>query len=349
MRRMTYANAGVNIKGESSAIAALVEEVGRTLLFRRGRRGESLMGIGHFSGLIKITDELALAIGCDGVGTKLLIAQALNTYDTIGIDLVAMNANDVICVGAEPLSFVDYLAMERPDERITREIGKGLARGAEQAGISIVGGELATVPEIVKGLDLAGMILGVVNIDEIITGEGIEVGDVVIGLKSSGIHSNGLTLARKVLLSEYKIDQEVFMERSVGEELLVPTKIYVKEVLNVIEKLQVKGLANITGGGLGNLWRLTNLGFCLDFLPEPQEVFKEIQKLGNVSDEEMYSTFNMGVGFCIVVPQEEAEESISILEKHGTKAWKLGRITERLGKKKGGVKVEFKDKHFILY
>ncbi len=342
MGGMTYAGAGVNIRDENSAISAIAEAVGRTLLNRRGKVGESLTGIGHFSGLIKINDELALALSCDGVGSKIMVAEALGKYDTIGIDLVAMNANDIICVGAEPLVLLDYLAMEKPDPKITGAIGKGLAKGAETAGVSIAGGELATLPEMVKGLDLAGTMIGSVALDEIIMGNRISEGDIVLGLESSGIHSNGLTLARKTLLSEYDINDEIFDGRSVGEELLEPTHIYVKEALSLIKKIDVKGLANITGGGLENLTRLTKLGYVIDFLPEPQAIFKEIQRLGDVSDEEMYRTFNMGVGFTVIVSKEEVDVAIDTLDKMGTKAWAIGRVT-----KKEGVRVDT-SKKFVL-
>jgi phosphoribosylformylglycinamidine cyclo-ligase len=340
MKEMTYAEAGVDIDLESLAIKAIVSQVKKTLSYRRGKVGESPIGLGHFAGLIKISDERALAVSADGVGSKILVAEMLGKYDTIGIDLIAMNANDIICVGAEPLTLVDYLAMERPDPKITKEIAKGLAIGAEMAGISISGGELATLPEIIKGLDLAGLMIGIVDIRSIVTGEAIKPGDVVVGLESSGIHSNGLTLARKVLLGNYKLEDKIG-ERSVGEELLMPTKIYVREILDLLRKVKVKGLANITGGGLGNLTRITKYGYFLDSLPEPQAVFKEIQRLGNVSEKEMYRTFNMGIGFCIVIEEEEADKTIKISKKHGTKAYRIGNVNE-----KEGVRIEGKD--FVL-
>lgn len=337
---VTYAQAGVDIDAEGAAIEAIVSEVSKTLLFRKGKVGESLLGIGHFAGLIKISPSKALAISADGVGSKIIIAEMLGKYDTIGIDLVAMNANDIICVGAEPLTLVDYLAMEKPDPRITKEIGRGLARGAEIAGISVSGGELATLPEMVKSLDLAGLIIGIVDIEEIVTGEKIVPGDVVIGLESSGIHSNGLTLARKVLLGKHNIHDNVG-GLVIGEELLRPTKIYVKEVMEALKSNEVKGLANITGGSLGNLTRITKHGFVIEHPPEPQAIFRLIQEEGSVSDFEMYRTFNMGVGFCIVTSKKGAGEVISACEKHGTKAWELGKV----GTKEG---VRIKGKDFVM-
>lgn len=336
----TYADAGVDIEAEGDAIDAIVSEVKRTLLFRKGKTGESLTGIGHFAGLIRISRSKAIALSADGVGSKIIIAELLGKYDTIGIDLVAMNANDIICVGAEPLTLVDYLAMEKPDPGITREIAKGLARGAEAAGASISGGELATLPEVIKGLDLAGLMIGIVDIDKVVTGERIAPGDVVVGLESSGIHSNGLTLARKVLLERYDVHASID-GMVIGEELLRPTKIYVGEVMEALRSAEVKGLANITGGGLGNLTRITKHGFMIDQLPEPQPIFKLIQREGKVSEFEMYRTFNMGVGFCIVVGRKDVEAVISACGKYGTRAWELGKVVAGRG-------VRIKGKDFVM-
>jgi phosphoribosylformylglycinamidine cyclo-ligase len=336
----TYAEAGVDIDAEGKAISAIVEEVKKTLRFRRGKEGEGISISGHFSGLVRIGPSRALALTSDGVGSKIMVAEQVGRYDTLGMDLVAMNVNDIICVGAEPLAMVDYLAMEAPNPGIVREIAKGLVRGAELAGITIAGGELATLPEMVKGFDIAGFALGIVELDKLVTGEDIAPGDIVVGLESSGIHSNGLTLARKLLLDKYGGDA-VVDGVAIGEELLRPTKIYVPEVMGVLKKVEVKGMANITGGGLGNLTRITKYGFFIDSLPEPQPIFKLIQREGDVSDSEMYRTFNMGTGFCIVVPQEKEEEVIDVCLKHGTKAWALGKVDRGEG-------VRFKDKDFIL-
>lgn len=337
---VTYAGAGVDIDVEGKAIAAIVEEVKKTLEFRKGREGEGVFLAGHFSGLIRLGSSRALALASDGVGSKILVAEELGRYDTLGIDLVAMNVNDIICVGAEPLAMVDYIAMEKPDPRITRELGRGLVKGAEMAGITIAGGELATLPEMVKGFDIAGFALGVVDLDRVVTGEDIIPGDVVIGLQSSGIHSNGLTLARKLLLDRYG-PEGVVDGLVIGEELLRPTKIYVKEVLEISGRVTVKGMANITGGGLGNLTRLTKHGFYIDSLPEPQPIFRLIQREGKVAEREMYRTFNMGVGFCIVTAPEEAGEAIEISRRHGAEAWRIGIVDEGEG-------VRFKGKDFTL-
>ena len=328
---MTYADAGVDIDTENEVISAIVAGIKSTMANRKGKVGESLTGIGHFSGIIKLDEKRALALATDGVGTKIIVANMLGKYDTIGIDLIAMNSNDIICSGAEPVTMMDYIAVEKHDPAVTREIAKGLTAGAKTAGISISGGELATLPEVINDIDLAGFMVGIVDIDKIITGQDIKVGDAVIGLESSGIHSNGLTLARKALFGKYAPTDKVFGGRSVAQELLVPTKIYVKEVLEIIDNVKVKGLANITGGGLGNLTRLTELGFNIDNLPEPPDVFTEIQKAGNVSEKEMYRTFNMGVGFCVVVDTGDIDNVIETCKKHNTKAFKIGEAAKEEG------------------
>jgi len=241
-----------------------------------------------------------LALHADGVGSKVLVADALRKYDTIGIDCVAMNVNDIICVGAKPLALVDYLALEKPQPTVVAAIMKGLRKGAQEAGVAVVGGETAIVPELVHGFDLSGAVVGIVKRNSIITGEQIEPGDVILGLRSNGIHSNGLTLARKVLLGRRA--HQVF-----ARELLRPTRIYVKQISKLLQsKLEVHGLAHITGGAYSKLKRIgerAKTGFQLDNLPNPPWIFKEIQTLGQVSDREMYRTFNMGIGFVIICPE----------------------------------------------
>lgn len=337
---ITYADAGVDIDAEGKAISAIVEEIKKTLEIRKGKEGEGVYLSGHFSGLIRIGSNRALALTSDGVGSKIIVAEQVGKYDTLGIDLVAMNVNDIICVGAEPLAMLDYIAMEKPDPKITKELGRGLARGAKIAGVTIAGGELATIPEMVKGFDVAGFAIGLVELDKVITGETITPGDVVVGLESSGIHSNGLTLARKLLLDKYG-PRAVVDGIEIGLELLKPTKIYVQEVMHVLGEVKVKGMANITGGGLGNLTRLTKYGYYIDTLPDPQPIFKLIQREGEVSEKEMYRTFNMGVGFCMVVNPEDAENVIEICRRHNTRAWIIGRVDRGEG-------VRFKGKNFVL-
>jgi len=273
-----------------------------------------LTNIGHYAGLIDF-GEYALAMTTDGVGLKILIANALKKWDTIGIDLIAMNVNDLLAMGIEPIALVDYIAIEHPNPEIMEQIGIGLKKGAELANISIVGGETATLPEIVNGFDLAGTCFGIAKKEDIITGEKIEIGDAIIGLPSSGIHSNGLTLARKVIeQSDYSYFDEFPYnpEKTIGEELLTPTKIYI-EVLNAIKETDIHGLGNITGSGLLKLKRLTRLGFDIYNPLEPQPIFKFLQEQGNIDIEEMYRTFNCGMGFVIITPKQDANKVINII------------------------------------
>ncbi len=306
--RMTYAKAGVDIDRKSSSISALVEH----LKYRRKGLGKPIDLPGHFTGLVDFGDY-ALTLCTDGVGTKLLVADELKKWDTVGIDCIAMNVNDTICVGSEPIAFVDYIAIDRPDERVTSEVGKGLEAGAAMSNMTIVGGEIAVLPELVKGFDLAGTCLGMVRKSRIITGAKISPGDALIGLPSSGIHSNGLTLARKIVARNgigYR-EKVKGLRRSIGLELLEPTSIYVKQVLRLIERYEVRGMANITGGGLRNLTRLKKgIGFEIEEPLKPNAVFNVLQRLGNVSDKEMYQTFNMGMGYCLVVPEKESERAV---------------------------------------
>ncbi|ASJ10360.1 phosphoribosylformylglycinamidine cyclo-ligase [Thermococcus sp. P6] len=323
---LTYAQAGVDDEKTSRALKGIVKMAQATFEFRRGKPGEPREDIGHYAALMDF-GEFYLAMTTDGVGTKTLIAEAVGKFDTIGIDMVAMNVNDLLCVGAEPVALVDYLAVREPDERVFEEIGKGLYAGARQAGIAVVGGETAVMPDLMKGFDLAGTALGVVGKDKTITGGKISPGDAVIGIASSGIHSNGLTLARKLLIPRYGLDYE-YEGRELWEWLLEPTRIYVKPVLELLESVEVHGLAHITGGGLNNLKRLTNYGFSLE-MPPVEGIFRLIHENG-VPLEEMFRVFNMGVGMVVVVPREEREEALSVLNKH-VESFELGTVRREPG------------------
>jgi len=339
---LTYRDAGVDLAkaGESHKIIGKLIE--KTFSFRKGRFGEVVGEYGHYANLIDIGSGLALAVHSDGVGTKVLIAQLMDKYDTVGIDCVAMNANDLVCIGAEPLALVDYLAVEKSDPEMVEEIIRGLVKGAEMANMAILGGETATMPGVIKGavegrgFDLAAMSIGIVHKDRVITGRKIKANDDVIGLQSSGIHSNGLSLARKALIDTagYNVhDPLPNASQTVGEALLEPTKIYVREILETLEKTEVHGLANITGGAFSKLKRICygKIGMHLDQLPEPQPIFGAIREAGNIDDHEMYKTFNMGVGFVVVTPKESTETVISICNKAGTKAQIIGRTTTKKG------------------
>lgn len=313
LKKMTYKEAGVDINKEEITISSLISK----LAFKRKGIGKPLQIKNNFTGLIDFGDY-ALSLCTDSVGSKVIIANALKNWKTVGIDCIAMSVNDMICVGAEPLAFVDYLALEEPNKRIAEEIGIGLSKGAKLSNITIIGGETATLPEVVNGFDLAGTCLGYVKKDKIITGENISIGDKIIGLRSSGIHSNGLTLARRVFENKgYSyLDEFLDSDKTIGEILLTPTKIYVKEILEVINKFNIKGLANITGGGLRNIKRLNkNVEFRITNPFEPQEIFKEMQKLGNIENIEMYQAFNMGMGFCLIVDKKEVNEILDLLKR----------------------------------
>ncbi|MFX0091167.1 MAG: phosphoribosylformylglycinamidine cyclo-ligase [Candidatus Hodarchaeota archaeon] len=337
---LTYAKAGVDLDQEKIALKNIWQQIQTTFHFNPRYPPVDIKG--HYAGLVDIgLPDKYLATTVDGVGTKVLIAEMMEKYDTVGIDCVAMNVNDLICVGAEPFLFVDYLAIEKMIPSLVEGIIKGLIEGARQSRIAIIGGETATMPQIIRGhkpdtgFDLAGMALGMVSKKEIITGEKIKPGDKVIGLASTGIHSNGLSLARKVFFEKagLTIDSEIdgFV---VGSTLLVPTAIYVLEILELINKVEIHGLANITGGAFSKLRRLNrseNVGFELDGLPSPPQLFKTIQRLGNVPKEDMYRTFNMGVGFCVVVPPEAEMETINIIKRHKREVATIGTANEEAG------------------
>jgi phosphoribosylformylglycinamidine cyclo-ligase len=295
---------GVDITEISKIHKSIETILSGTFQFRKGKFGQVLGVREHYAGLIEISKDYALALHVDGVGTKVLVAEALHKYDTIGIDCVAMNVNDVICLGAEPVALVNYLALEKPRLRLVADVMRGLRRGAREADIAVVSGETAIMPDVVNGFDLAAAVIGVVRKDKVITGEHAEAGDVVLGLRGNGIHSNGLTLARKTLLRE--------KPRSVIlRELLRPTRIYVKAISKLLSSgVKVHGLAHITGGAYSKLRRIglrAKVGFQLNSFPDPPWIFKSIQKKGHVSDREMFRTFNMGIGFLIICPQVAAK------------------------------------------
>jgi phosphoribosylformylglycinamidine cyclo-ligase len=326
---VTYSDSGVDINLEEITISKLALKLKPTLKNR-----DIITESGHFAALVKLGDK-AIAMSTDGVGSKILVAKMMEKYDTIGIDCIAMVVNDLICVGAEPIALVDYLAVEEPDPEIASLIADGLVKGAELSKIAIIGGETASLPDIIKNFDLAGTGIGFVDIDNIITGENIEDGDVLIGIESNGIHSNGLSLARKSLLDESKFlinDIVPNTKHTIGEELLKPTEIYVEPITNLLKQnFNIKGLAHITGGGFNNLKRLNkNVGFELNNLPSPPPIFKLIYEQ-DVSLKEMYTVFNMGIGFIIVVNEKESTNVIDFLKKYSN-VHKIGKVNLNKGK-----------------
>ena len=310
--KLTYAGSGVDVETGQKSLKKLLGWVDKTFALRDGI-GSKKIDVGFFANVVEIGGDKGLAVATDGVGTKIIVAQMMRKFDTIGIDCIAMNVNDLICVGAEPICILDYLAVQSPKEDLLEQIGKGLYEGCKQAKVTIPGGELAQVKEMIAGdddygFDLVATGMGLVPLDRIIIGEDIQEKDVVIGLRSSGLHSNGYSLARKVFFEagKYKVDTHSDeLGCTVGEELLKPTHIYVQEIMEIINSdINIKALANITGDGLLNMTRVkSEVGYVIDQLPSPNPVFGMMQKIGHISDEEMFLTFNMGIGFCIICPE----------------------------------------------
>ncbi len=327
-----YARGGVDTDEADRALSRLLLELAPTQAY-----GPPMdVGIGHFAAVIRVAG-VQLALTTDGVGTKLLVAQLAERYDTVGIDCVAMNVNDLICVGAQPVAMLDYIAVESADPEIFAALGRGLAEGARMAGISIVGGETAQVRDMIKGasadrgLDLVGMALGIVPEGRLLDGSAIQPGDAVIGIASNGVHSNGHTLARAALLHRFKLDGYVEdLGTALGDELLRPTTIYVPQVQALAEGgVRARALAHITGDGLLNLRRVeAPVGFEITDLPEVPPIFALIEKFGEVDRAEMRTVFNMGIGFCAVVPESETERTLEIVKATGLEAWRIGHTVE---------------------
>ncbi len=323
-KMVTYSEAGVDISLEEQTVRALTGELSETLDYR-----EIIKNEGHFAALVDFGSH-AIAMSTDGVGSKILIAKQMEKYDTVGIDCIAMVVNDLLCVGAQPIAMVDYLAVEEPDPMVAREIGVGLREGCKQSKIAMVGGETASLPNIIKDFDLAGTGIGIVKKDKIITGSEIKDNDIIIGIASNGIHSNGLSLARKALLevADYNIKDKLptDTEVTVGEALLEPTIIYVDAIVDLLKSdIPVNGLGHITGGGFSNLKRLNHdMTYVLDNLPEPLPIFKAIQATG-IENKEMYHVFNMGIGFCVIINEEFKEAVLNLLNKY-YKSSVIGRV-----------------------
>jgi len=334
-----YARAGVDTGAAASGIGALVAALGR---IDPGRPRRSLLGTGHYASVLALDEVNAIAICTDGVGTKLIVAEQAGRFDTVGIDCVAMNVNDLVCVGAEPIAMVDYVAVEEVDPGVLGALGESLRAGAEQAGIEIPGGELAQVPEMLRGhpsphgIDLVGTAIGVVRREAVLTGAAVAPGDAVIGLPSSGIHSNGFTLARRALLDRGGLSLEdvpAELGRALADELLEPTAIYVRAALELLRsEADVHGLAHITGDGLLNLTRLNPVvGFSIDAPLESQPLFALISDRGRVPHHEMWQVFNMGTGFCCVVARGDAEQALAALRSRHPGAAVVGEVTDEAG------------------
>jgi phosphoribosylformylglycinamidine cyclo-ligase len=336
MTEGAYARAGVDTSRAERAISGLVEVL-RSI--DTGRPSRSVVGSGHYAAVIALDDQTGIALSTDGVGSKVIVAEQLERYDTVGIDCVAMNVNDLVCVGAEPLALLDYIALEDADPDVLRQIAVGLKAGAEQAGVEIPGGEVAQLPELIRGhpsprgFDLAASSFGIVRLDSLVTGELIQPGDAVVGLPSSGLHSNGYTLARRALPDLAETPPELG-GRTVGDELLEPTVIYVRAALDLIrsEEIELRALAHITGDGLLNLLRLSpHVGFTIDSpLPVPP-VFELVAARAGVSPEDMWETFNMGCGFCAIVPAAQADAAAELAGRRHPGSARIGSVSADAG------------------
>ena len=330
----SYKNAGVDVTAGYKGVELMKKAVQATYT------KEVISDIGGFGGLyapqIKDMEEPILVSGTDGVGTKLKLAFLMDKHDTIGEDCVAMCVNDVICTGAKPMFFLDYMALGKNIPEKVATIVEGVASGCKKAGCSLIGGETAEMPGFypVDEYDLAGFCVGVVDKQKIIDNKQIEIGDKVIGLKSSGVHSNGFSLVRKVFevnkenLNKY----EQSLGTTLGEALLAPTKIYVKPILKLLEEVKVKGISHITGGGFyENMPRMLREGVSLKIDKNSYkvpEIFTLIKEKGNIPERDMYNTFNMGIGMAVIVPKNEAQKTLQILKDAGEEAYLIGEVIE---------------------
>lgn len=329
---LTYKKAGVDIAAIKNTQKAIGKMIAST--HRLQKKARTVHGFGHYAGIVEIPGGMLLATHTDGVGTKVAIAGMMKKYDTVGIDCIAMNVNDIVCVGATPVSFVDYIAASRNEPAIFKSIMRGLVRGATESAVPIVGGETAIMPDVIQGkgfvFDLAGMVVGVAQKRDIVTGSAIRVRDVIIGADSTGLHSNGYTLARRALLAKYSVSDKIRGVGKIGDALLRPTRIYTKPVLEMVQKCKVSGLAHITGGSFTKLLRLKNIGYEIDSLPQTPPIMGLIEEQG-VKRDEMYKTFNMGVGFCVIAPADQATRIQSIFKRYKISSRQIGQITSKKG------------------
>jgi phosphoribosylformylglycinamidine cyclo-ligase len=332
-----YARAGVDTGEADRGVRAIVDVLRGVEL---GRASRSRLRDGHYASVLEVAPGLGVAISTDGVGSKLILAEQTGRLDTVGIDCVAMNVNDIVCVGAEPIALLDYIAVERVDPAALAQIAVGLRRGAELAGVEIPGGELAVLPELIRGhpspggFELSGTAIGTVALDAIVDGGGAAPGDVLIGLPSSGLHSNGYTLARRLAEGHHDEQPPLLGGASIAEALLEPTVIYVRAVLALLgSAVAVHGLAHITGDGVLNLARLNRaVGFTIDApLPVPG-ICSWLCERGAIAAAQAYQVFNMGCGFVVVVPAGDAEAALALLRSHHDGAATIGRVTADAGR-----------------
>jgi phosphoribosylformylglycinamidine cyclo-ligase len=349
MKVFSYKDAGVDIEKADNVLNRLKHRIQQTF------NPYVLNSIGGFAAVTAVPEGYknpVMVSSTDGVGTKLKIAFAAHKHDTVGIDLVAMSANDILTMGAKPLFFLDYFATGRIEEKVYEDVVVGICNGCTMAECSLIGGETAEMPSFYKDgeYDLAGFVIGFAERDRIVNGSTIREGDAVVALASNGLHSNGYSLVRKVLFEVHSLsvrDHVDGIDGELYEELLRPTRIYVKPVLKVLERFQVKGMAHITGGGLpGNICRVIPEGLGVDLQlhgAKVPSIFKLIRRLGGISLDEMCSTFNMGVGYVLVVGQKDEKDLISQLEVTGEKAFTIGYVRESTSAPKDNIRIAFDD------
>ncbi|MEG0844531.1 MAG: phosphoribosylformylglycinamidine cyclo-ligase [Romboutsia sp.] len=333
---LTYRASGVDIDEGNRAVNLIKNKI-------KGTYDNNVIGdLGNFSGLYSLKDfvgmeEPVLLSSTDGVGTKLKLAQMLNVHNTVGIDLVAMCVNDLICQGAKPLFFLDYIATGKLIPEQIDDIVSGIVEGCKLAGCALIGGETAEMPGMYseEDYDLAGFSVGIADRNKIISGQDVEVGDALIGIASSGIHSNGYSFIRKIFLEEYKYKLTDYIEElkmTLGEALLVPTKIYVKLVMELISKFELKAIAHITGGGvIENIPRVIPKGLGIEIKKDSWEkpsIFKMIENFNAIDEVELHKSFNMGVGLSIVVDADRAEEIVNFINESGEKAYIIGQVVD---------------------
>ena len=340
----TYKSAGVDVEEGQKAVALMKNAVKETFT------KNVLTGLGGFGGLFELDLEgisnPVLVSGTDGVGTKLKLAFMMDRHDTIGQDCVAMCVNDILCQGAKPLFFLDYLATGKLKAEKAETIVTGIAKACKESGAALIGGETAEMPGFYDEgeYDLAGFVVGIVDKDQMITGEHIEPGDALIGISSSGVHSNGFSLARKIFFEQEKMKPEehsLRLGKTIGEALLTPTKIYVKAIRSLMDGVTVKGMSHITGGGFyENIPRMLPKGVGIeikrDSFPVP-EIFKMIQDLGKIDEQEMYKTFNMGIGMVLAVAKEDVEKTLASLKESGEAAYHIGNAIKETPESKESV------------
>ncbi|MEA4925028.1 MAG: phosphoribosylformylglycinamidine cyclo-ligase [Syntrophomonadaceae bacterium] len=333
-KSMTYKRAGVDIDAANQSVDLIKKWVDRT------KRPEVLDGIGSFGGFFALNPtkykEPVLVSGTDGVGTKLKVAQAYGVFDSVGIDLVAMCVNDILTHGAEPLFFLDYIALGKLQPVMIEDLVKGVSEGCIQAGCALIGGETAEMPGFYREgeFDMAGFTVGVVEKNRLVNGSAIKDGDVLVGLKSSGIHSNGFSLVRKVLLEEAGLKLDEYVDElggNLGDILLTPTRIYVPTILSLLREIEIRGMAHITGGGIAeNLQRIMpgGLGAEIDKASwEVPPIFRMIADMGNVPEEDMFRTFNMGIGYIIAVASDQLSTLLMHMRMEGENPVVIGQVT----------------------